>query len=81
MHLRDWDPTQDWGQFYEVFGSAIHTGGDLHINHLQSMAGSYTVPVLAFIDRARSYGLSITAECYPYTAGLWRWLMCRSPPV
>ena len=38
MHLRDWDPTQDWGQFYEVFGGAIHTGGDLHINHLQSPA-------------------------------------------
>lgn len=70
LHLRQWDPVQDWGQFFEVFGGAIHTGGDLHINHLQSIAGSYTGQSLDFIDRARSFGLSITTECYPYTAGL-----------
>ncbi len=70
LHLRNWDKTQDWGQFFEVFGGAIHTGGDLHINHLQSMAGSYTESSLELIDRARSSGLSIKAECYHYTAGL-----------
>ena len=70
LHLRKWDETQDWGQFFEVFGGAIHTGGDLHINHLQSIAGSYTRQCLDFIDRARSHGLSITTECYPYTAAL-----------
>ncbi len=70
LHLRKWDPVQDWGQFFEVAGAAIHTGGDLHVNHLQSIAGSYTDEMLAFIDRARSFGLSITAECYPYTAAL-----------
>ena len=42
LHLRKWDKTQDWGQFFEVFGGAIHRGGNLHINHLQSIAGSYT---------------------------------------
>ena len=70
LHLRKWDPTQDWGQFFEVFGGAIHTGGELHVNHLQSIAGSFTGQSLEFIDRARSFGLQITAECYPYTAGL-----------
>jgi cytosine/adenosine deaminase-related metal-dependent hydrolase len=70
LHLRDWNPTEDWGQFYEVFGGAIHTGGALHINHLQSIAGSFTEPSLALIERARSFGLSITTECYPYTAAL-----------
>ena len=70
MHLRDWDATREWGELYEVFAAAIHTGGDLHVNHLQSQMGSFTETALTFIDRARSLGLPITTECYPYTAGL-----------
>jgi len=69
IHVRNFDTTRQWDDLYEVLAGAIHTGGDLHINHLQAFYGSYTDEALAFIDRGRSYGLSITTECYPYTAG------------
>jgi hypothetical protein len=35
LHLRVFDSTRDWGELFEVFGVAIHTGGDLHVNHPQ----------------------------------------------
>jgi N-acyl-D-aspartate/D-glutamate deacylase len=70
VHLRSWDQTRDWGELFEVFGVAVHTGGDMHVNHLNSMFGSYSEPALALIERARSFGLPITTECYPYTAGM-----------
>jgi hypothetical protein len=70
LHLRSWDRTRTWGELFEVFGVTIHTGGDLHVNHLNSMFGSDAEPALALIERARSFGLSITTECYPYTAGM-----------
>jgi len=70
LHLRDWDQTRDWGELFEVFGVTIHTGGDIHVNHLNSIFGGYAEPALALIDRARALGLPITTECYPYTAGM-----------
>jgi cytosine/adenosine deaminase-related metal-dependent hydrolase len=70
LHLRSWDRTRNWGDLFEVFGVAIHTGGDLHVNHLNSIFGGFAEPALVLIDRARSSGLSITTECYPYTAGM-----------
>lgn len=69
IHLRNFDDTREWDEMYEVLAGAIRWGGDLHIKHLQANYGSYTGPALAFIERGRAHGLSITAECYPYTAG------------
>jgi cytosine/adenosine deaminase-related metal-dependent hydrolase len=70
LHLRAWDRTRNWGDLLEVFGVAIHTGGDLHVNHLNSIFGEDAELALAFIDRARLFGLPVTTECYPYTAGM-----------
>lgn len=72
FHLREYDRTRDWGDLFEVFGVTIHTGGAVHVNHLNSAFGSLglTEPALAFIERARSIGLPISTECYPYTAGM-----------
>ena len=69
IHVRNFDSTREWGELYEVLAGAIRWGGDLHINHLQAFYGAYTDEALAFIERARTHGLSITTECYPYTAG------------
>lgn len=66
MHLRDFHRTRDWDQLYEVFSTALLTGADLHVNHLQSHMGSFTDEALDLIDRAG--GVSVTTECYPYTA-------------
>lgn len=70
MHLRDFESTRDWSQLNEVFGLAIRTGADIHVNHINSMFGSYSAETLEAIDRARNFGLGITTEAYPYTAGM-----------
>ena len=69
IHVRNFDATREWDEMYEVLAGALRWGGDLHVNHLQSIYGSYTGPALDFIERGRAHGLSITTECYPYTAG------------
>ena len=68
--MRDFDSTRDWDQLNEVLGAAIYSGGDMHVKHLNSSFGSYCGEALARIDQARHHGLSVTTECYPYTAGL-----------
>lgn len=70
LHVRNYDDTREWGEMYEVLAGAVYTGGDLHINHLQSIYGRRFLieKALRFIERARAHGLSITTECYPYTA-------------
>ena len=70
IHTRNFHETREWDDLNEVLVGALYTGGDLHINHLQAVYGSVTERALSFIDRARDVGLSITAECYPYTAGM-----------
>jgi dihydroorotase len=70
LHVRKFHETREWGELYEVFAGAIHTGGDMHVNHLQAIYGTYSGEALAFIERACSFGLAITTECYPYTAGM-----------
>jgi len=68
IHARNFDPTRDWDELYEAFGLAIGTGAHIHIKHLQSTFGRYTEPALDLIEKARSRGLAISTECYPYTA-------------
>lgn len=70
LHVRNYDDTREWGEMYEVLAGAIFAGGDLHINHLHSIYGKLTEKALTFVERARSFGLQVTTECYPYTAGM-----------
>jgi len=53
----------------EMIADAAITGAPLHIVHINSMAGSKTPEALKMIEGARSHGLDITTEAYPYTAG------------
>ncbi len=69
-HVRDFHRTRQWGEMFEMFGAALHAGGDIHINHMNSIYGSYSPNALAFLDSARAHGLNITTEAYPYTAAL-----------
>jgi len=52
----------------EVIGDAAASGAPLHIVHINSSAGSKTPEALRFIEGARSRGLDVTTEAYPYTA-------------
>jgi N-acyl-D-aspartate/D-glutamate deacylase len=54
----------------EVLGPAAITGAPLHIVHLNSTGTEYTPQLLSVIAEARSHGLDVTTECYPYMAGM-----------
>lgn len=54
----------------EVLGPAAITGAPLHIVHLNSSGTEYTPQLLSVIAEARSRGIDVTTECYPYTAGM-----------
>ena len=54
----------------EVISAAAITGAPLHVVHIQSTGGSATPKLLQMIGDARSHGLDVTTECYPYIAGM-----------
>jgi dihydroorotase len=52
----------------EVVANVAATGASLHIVHVNSMSLGNVPLVLDFLQAARSRGLDITTEAYPYTA-------------
>src|SRR5262249_52549650 len=56
----------------EVHGAAAIPGGPLHVVHINSTGTQWTPRLLQIIGEARSRGLDVTTECYPYTAGMTR---------
>lgn len=66
------EPLNCIAAFEEVVAASAITGAPLHVVHITSMAFGDTPRVLEMIREARSRGLDITTECYPYTAGMTR---------
>jgi dihydroorotase len=56
----------------EVLANAAATGAALHIVHLNSSTNTSARTALAMIRGARSRGVDVTTESYPYTAGSTR---------
>ena len=54
----------------EVIGAAATTGASLHIVHLNSSCLKDSAECLSMVAGARTRGLDITTEAYPYTAGM-----------
>jgi N-acyl-D-aspartate/D-glutamate deacylase len=54
----------------EVISAAAITGAPLHVVHIQSTGGPATPKLLQVIGEAKSRGLDVTTECYPYIAGM-----------
>ncbi len=54
----------------ELVAAAAITGAPLHIVHIQSTGKRMTPDLLKLVAEAQSNGLDISAECYPYTAGM-----------
>jgi dihydroorotase len=54
----------------EVLALADETHAPLHIVHINSVALAETPTMLAMIGDARAHGHDVTAEAYPYTAGM-----------
>lgn len=54
----------------EVITDAAASGAPLHIVHINSAATAKTAEALHLIEGARTRGLDVTTEAYPYTAGM-----------
>ena len=54
----------------EVISASAVTGASVHVVHIQSSGQDNTPRLLEMIAGARSRGIDITTECYPYTAGM-----------
>jgi N-acyl-D-aspartate/D-glutamate deacylase len=72
IHVRDFGPNDPGSveSFLEAIGAAAITGAPLHIVHLNSMSLDRTPETLAMVEAARSRGLDVTTEAYPYSAGM-----------
>src|SRR5258706_13948281 len=66
------EPMNCVAAFEEVLAAAALTGAPLHVVHITSMAFDDTPRVLEMIREARSRGIDVTTEGYPYTAGMTR---------
>lgn len=53
----------------EVIGDAAASGASLHVAHINSQAVRKTPEALRMIEGARTRGLDVTTEVYPYIAG------------
>lgn len=69
VHLRGDGSGGTMGAFQEVVANAAATGASLHIVHLNSSSDELAREALALIRGARSHGVDVTTEAYPYTAG------------
>jgi len=56
--------------FEEAMADAAISGAPLHIVHIQSTGGPDVVYELQMISHARSHGMDVTTEAYPYTMGM-----------
>lgn len=71
IHMRSAGGVEPGGSIdglQEVLASAAATGAAVHIVHIGSIGLRQTPRLLAMIDGARSLGLNVTTEVYPYTA-------------
>jgi N-acyl-D-aspartate/D-glutamate deacylase len=54
----------------EVIGAAAVTGASLHIVHINSTCLRDSLECISLIEGARTRGLDVTTEAYPYIAGM-----------
>lgn len=54
----------------EAIDGAAVTGASLHVVHANSSGGAFTSEFLQKIEMARTLGLDVTTEAYPYEAGM-----------
>ena len=72
VHMRNGGPVEPGviDALQEVIADAAVTGASLHVVHITSMGLRETGLCLDMIRGARSRGLDVTTEMYPYTAGM-----------
>lgn len=72
VHMRNGGPVEPGvvAALQEVIADAAVTGAAVHVVHITSMGLRETPLCLRMIEGARSRGIDITTEMYPYTAGM-----------
>ncbi len=73
VHTRSWgaaDPGSSVESYMEVIAASAISGAPVHIVHLNSTSIAATPRTLAMIADARAHGVDVTAEAYPYIAGM-----------
>ena len=72
VHIRNGGPVEPGviDALQEVIADAAVSGASLHVVHITSMGLRETALCLEMIRGARSRGLDVTTEMYPYTAGM-----------
>jgi N-acyl-D-aspartate/D-glutamate deacylase len=64
------EPGSSIESYLEVIGASAITGAPVHIVHVNSTSLAATPRTLALLQEARDRGLDVTAEAYPYAAGM-----------
>jgi N-acyl-D-aspartate/D-glutamate deacylase len=64
------DPGSSIEAVSEVIGASAITGASLHIVHINSSCLRNALECLSMVEGARSRGLDVTTEAYPYIAGM-----------
>lgn len=64
------EPAGNFPGFEEAMAAAATSGAPLHIVHIQSTGGPNVAYELQMISEARSRGMDVTSEAYPYTMGM-----------
>ena len=67
VHMRT--SYEDFSNLEEVVQAAKETGARLHVVHLNSSARDRVSQYLERILKARTAGVAVTTECYPYNRG------------
>lgn len=73
VHMRysGWkEPLNSYTALEEVLAAAAVSGAPLHVVHITSTGVRAAPQLLNMIAGARSHGIDVTTECYPYTAGM-----------
>lgn len=70
LHVRHLEEAQYFLETEEAIALAAATGAAVHIVHVQSSFGEDTPAALDLLRGARSRGLVLTTEAYPYTAAM-----------
>ncbi len=75
VHVRSFgtrEPGSSVESVLEVIGASAVTGAPVHVVHLNSVSLESTPETLRLVEQARERGIDVTAEAYPYSAGMTR---------
>ena len=73
VHLRGHgltEPNSGIESLGEVLAASVVAGAPLHVVHVASTGLGAVPRMLGVIEEARSRGIDVTTECYPYNAGM-----------